>query len=219
MPDYGKKCVTCGASFYSTGPCEVCPACNGEAESTATCSCTVATPPDDPDNMVCGTCGLVVQLHVGTHPIEPRYPTVPEQVTAIGVAGVPYIPPGVGCDRCGGTGLILEGKSKGKICICCIPAGYQWQHMEGADPINPAYYADAKLSAIDIMEALGKSEPYVLGNVIKYVTRDKGDRAKDLRKAAWYLAYLIAKVEGLEGKAPKNYAVAVTKAMKELETK
>lgn len=57
---------------------------------------------------------------------------------------------------------------------------------------HPAHYNQGPLEVIDAIEGLclGFHE----GNVVKYVARHrfKGDSLKDLEKAQWYLARLVA---------------------------
>lgn len=66
------------------------------------------------------------------------------------------------------------------------------------DPINPAHYQGFSNGAqvIDIVENL----PYNAGNAIKYLARagrkDPTKHAEDLRKAAWYVAREIERIEG-----------------------
>jgi hypothetical protein len=61
------------------------------------------------------------------------------------------------------------------------------------DPISPRHYQAGGIEAIDVIEAFGLN--YRLGNVVKYILRagQKGPRAEDLRKAAWYLEREIAR--------------------------
>lgn len=61
---------------------------------------------------------------------------------------------------------------------------------------HPKHYNEGKFEVIDVIEdwKLGFHE----GNVIKYVARAKykKNELEDLKKAAWYLARLISKLEG-----------------------
>jgi hypothetical protein len=63
---------------------------------------------------------------------------------------------------------------------------------------HPAHYggADDPYEVIKVIEAwkLG----FHLGNCVKYIARagKKADRLEDLRKAAWYLNRVIARLEG-----------------------
>jgi len=63
-----------------------------------------------------------------------------------------------------------------------------------ADNVNhPAHYTKGGMETIDFIESKGLN--YLLGNVVKYVTRadHKGNREEDLLKARWYLNREIAK--------------------------
>ena len=67
------------------------------------------------------------------------------------------------------------------------------------DPINrPAHYTHSEVEPIDAIEAWGLG--YHLGNVVKYVARHqhKGRPIEDLKKAAWYLAREIGRLEALK---------------------
>lgn len=71
------------------------------------------------------------------------------------------------------------------------------------DDINhPAHYNMGRIEVIDAIESW--QLPYHLGNVVKYVARAayKGDRLKDLKKAAWYLSREIARAEPAASIAP-----------------
>ena len=70
------------------------------------------------------------------------------------------------------------------------------------DPVNhPSHYTSSPatcacgrtIECIDVVRHMG----FNLGNVVKYVWRAgaKGDRIEDLRKAAWYLADEIARLD------------------------
>ena len=68
--------------------------------------------------------------------------------------------------------------------------------MENPDQVNrPAHYRTGSLETIQAIEGLGLG--YFEGNVLKYLSRyqHKGKPAEDLRKAMWYLARLIERVE------------------------
>lgn len=64
---------------------------------------------------------------------------------------------------------------------------------------NPSHYADTKFETIDIIkDKLSKEqfEGFLVGNVYKYITRyKKKNGIEDLRKAEWYLDYLIGEHE------------------------
>jgi hypothetical protein len=62
------------------------------------------------------------------------------------------------------------------------------------DNVNhPAHYVKGGIETIDFIESKGLN--YLLGNVVKYITRadHKGNREEDLLKARWYLNREIAK--------------------------
>ena len=67
------------------------------------------------------------------------------------------------------------------------------------DPIHcPAHYTQSTVEPIDAIEAWGLG--YHLGNVVKYIARHqhKGQPIEDLKKAAWYLAREIGRLEALK---------------------
>ena len=64
------------------------------------------------------------------------------------------------------------------------------------DKINPSYYKRGKFETIDVIldvtQHLDGDEAYLIGNVIKYVSRyDEKNGIEDLEKAKWYLNKLI----------------------------
>lgn len=61
---------------------------------------------------------------------------------------------------------------------------------------HPQHYRHDKHEAIDVIEAWGLG--FCLGNVVKYIARAgrKGDALEDLKKAQWYLAREVARLEG-----------------------
>ena len=63
---------------------------------------------------------------------------------------------------------------------------------------NPPHYTAGGIETIDFIEA--KQLGYHLGNVVKYVSRSgyKENRIEDLKKAQWYLARAIERVENDE---------------------
>lgn len=62
---------------------------------------------------------------------------------------------------------------------------------------HPTHYNAGKLEAIDVIEDAGFGEGFCLGNAIKYILRanHKDNYVDDLRKAAWYINYVIEKEE------------------------
>ena len=66
--------------------------------------------------------------------------------------------------------------------------------MEREEKVNhPSYYNSGKLEAIDIIEDAGMIEGFCLGNALKYLLRakHKGNFKEDLKKARWYIDYMI----------------------------
>ena len=64
------------------------------------------------------------------------------------------------------------------------------------DNINPRYYKRGKFETIDVILDVTKhlegDEGFLVGNVIKYISRyDEKNGIEDLRKAKWYLNELI----------------------------
>ena len=63
------------------------------------------------------------------------------------------------------------------------------------DVVNrPGHYTQFPIEVIELTEHLD----FMSGNIVKYVVRApfKGSQLEDLKKAEWYLARLITKVEG-----------------------
>lgn len=73
----------------------------------------------------------------------------------------------------------------------------------------PHYQHPSGVEAIDICEHLG----FNLGNAYKYLARagKKGDRAEDLRKAAWYLRREIERM-----KSGKSNTIKVPKSVQNM---
>lgn len=65
---------------------------------------------------------------------------------------------------------------------------------------NPAHYTKGGIETIDFIEAKGLDSDYHIANVIKYLSRasDKGNYLEDLKKAQWYLARRIEKIESIK---------------------
>lgn len=59
----------------------------------------------------------------------------------------------------------------------------------------PHYRGAGGMEAIDVIEAFGLD--FNLGNAVKYILRAgrKGDPLEDLRKASWYIARKIRRIE------------------------
>lgn len=63
---------------------------------------------------------------------------------------------------------------------------------EKEDPISPSYYKDMKISPLEYAHENALS--FVIGNIIKYVSRYKNKNGlEDLKKAQWYINFLIKK--------------------------
>tara|TARA_R100000008_G_C3570469_1_gene161792 strand:- start:745 stop:960 length:216 start_codon:yes stop_codon:yes gene_type:complete len=62
---------------------------------------------------------------------------------------------------------------------------------------HPDHYNVGNIETIDYIESLGMSEGFCAGNAIKYISRYKFKNSplQDLKKAKWYLEYLIKKLE------------------------
>ena len=64
------------------------------------------------------------------------------------------------------------------------------------DPINPRHYTHGGVETITFIEA--KQLGFCLGNVVKYISRagvKTHSPLEDLKKAQWYLAHEIARLE------------------------
>jgi hypothetical protein len=78
--------------------------------------------------------------------------------------------------------------------------GAQYTFMDTSpkamDMVNsPGHYKVGGIETIDFIEA--KNLGYLLGNVVKYVSRadHKGNRLEDLKKAQWYMNKAVADAE------------------------
>lgn len=80
------------------------------------------------------------------------------------------------------------------------------------DPVNhPSYYTDGRIEVIEFIADKGLLEGFCKGNIIKYVSRagkkssaaltDSDKELQDLRKARWYLDYLISTKEKKAGES------------------
>ena len=63
---------------------------------------------------------------------------------------------------------------------------------------HPAHYNSGKFEAIDVIADAGFGEGFCLGNALKYILRAKHKESyiEDIKKAHWYLEYLIQRSEG-----------------------
>jgi hypothetical protein len=62
---------------------------------------------------------------------------------------------------------------------------------------HPDHYNSGNYEAIDVIEDAGFGEGFCLGNALKYILRakHKEDYIEDIKKAQWYLEYLIQRNE------------------------
>ena len=69
------------------------------------------------------------------------------------------------------------------------------------DPINPDYYKSGGIETIDVIEAKMSKEEfkgYLLGSVMKYLSRKKSNWVEDLKKARWFLNRFVIEEEKSE---------------------
>ena len=70
---------------------------------------------------------------------------------------------------------------------------------------NPDHYNASSLEVIDAIKGLGFAEGFCIGNIIKYVCRNKHKGGvEDLKKAKWYLEYLISMDNEKKQEKPKK---------------
>ena len=70
-------------------------------------------------------------------------------------------------------------------------------HMNKKEKVNhPSHYNQGKYEVIDVI--CDWNLDFIEGNIIKYVARSghKDNRVEDLKKARWYLDYLIKREQG-----------------------
>tara|TARA_R110000824_G_scaffold166215_5_gene342947 strand:+ start:51 stop:272 length:222 start_codon:yes stop_codon:yes gene_type:complete len=62
---------------------------------------------------------------------------------------------------------------------------------------HPDHYNVGKIETIDYIDSLGMTEGFCIGNAIKYLSRYKYKKnsLQDLKKARWYISFLIEKAE------------------------
>jgi len=62
---------------------------------------------------------------------------------------------------------------------------------------HPEHYNSGKIEVIEFIKSLGIDEDFCIGNAIKYISRykHKDDPLGDLKKARWYIDYLIKQLE------------------------
>ena len=62
---------------------------------------------------------------------------------------------------------------------------------------HPDHYKSGKYEVMDVIADAGYGEGFCLGNALKYILRakHKENYVEDLKKAKWYLEYMIERVE------------------------
>ena len=62
---------------------------------------------------------------------------------------------------------------------------------------HPDHYNNGKYEVMDVIEDAGFGEGFCLGNALKYILRakHKENYIEDIKKANWYLEYLIKRIE------------------------
>lgn len=62
---------------------------------------------------------------------------------------------------------------------------------------HPNHYNSGQYEAIDVIDDAGYGEGFCLGNALKYILRakHKDNYIEDLKKAKWYLEYMIERAE------------------------
>jgi hypothetical protein len=68
----------------------------------------------------------------------------------------------------------------------------------GKEKVNhPDHYNSGQYEVVDVIDDAGFGEGFCLGNALKYILRakHKENYVEDLKKAKWYLEYLIQRIE------------------------
>ena len=62
---------------------------------------------------------------------------------------------------------------------------------------HPDHYNNGEYEVMDVIEDAGFGEGFCLGNALKYILRakHKENYVEDLKKAKWYLEYVIERAE------------------------
>ena len=62
---------------------------------------------------------------------------------------------------------------------------------------HPDHYNSGQYEVVDVIDDAGFGEGFCLGNALKYILRakHKENYVEDLKKAKWYLEYLIQRIE------------------------
>tara|TARA_R100000700_G_scaffold20517_1_gene27263 strand:+ start:5063 stop:5383 length:321 start_codon:yes stop_codon:yes gene_type:complete len=89
------------------------------------------------------------------------------------------------CEKCDDKGIVREGVATITCENCDCP---------DVDEINPAHYKKGSVETfdyiIDVVRDLPADEAYMVGNIIKYVSRYREkhpDPRTDIEKARWHL--------------------------------
>ena len=68
----------------------------------------------------------------------------------------------------------------------------------GKEKVNhPDHYNSGQYEVVDVIDDAGFGEGFCLGNALKYILRakHKENYVEDLKKAKWYLEYVIERAE------------------------
>ena len=68
----------------------------------------------------------------------------------------------------------------------------------GKEKVNhPDHYNSGQYEVVDVIDDAGFGEGFCLGNALKYILRakQKENYLEELKKAKWYLEYLIQRIE------------------------
>ena len=62
---------------------------------------------------------------------------------------------------------------------------------------HPDHYNSGQYEVVDVIDDAGFGEGFCLGNALKYIlrARHKENYVENLKKAKWYLEYLIQRIE------------------------
>ena len=62
---------------------------------------------------------------------------------------------------------------------------------------HPDHYNNGKYEVMDVIEDAGFGEGFCLGNALKYILRakHKENYVEDLKKAKWYIDYIIERAD------------------------
>lgn len=84
--------------------------------------------------------------------------------------------------------------------------------MKNENINHPNHYNFGKIEVIDFLKDQDVAKDFCVGNIIKYVARYKYKEKpiEDLKKAKWYLEYLIGTLEDELKTAESNHKNEVT---------